>query len=247
MAASPHHTHMQTPPHRVRSGTRTDMVATLLWDRMAPMGRTQHSCPPTRSYMGNKIRTRALMEQEAQLVLFPVRGGWGYTTTRLSEVMSMMDMVESDEDSGLHSVAEREPGSPTMPSPLIPPMAPCCSSLSFIIHVHYRHLLITIHVNDCFTTSLTLVFAVPLIPPNRISHARSASVPSLSFDPWIETVACRSFLFVLLPPSPSISPSYRLLWHRIFTGILLSCSCCSLPLATARYCTYFRLAGTHGC
>jgi hypothetical protein len=42
-------------------------------------------------------------------------------------------------------------------------------SLSSIIHVYYRHLLIILHVNDCVTTSFAIGFAAPLVPFTAIS------------------------------------------------------------------------------
>ena len=71
-------------------------------------------------------------------------------------LMLMMDMVESDEDSGPPSVAGREPR-PTM-SPSIHPTYDTMLLLSSIIHVYYRHLLIILHVNDCVTTSFAIGF-----------------------------------------------------------------------------------------
>jgi len=119
MAALPHRTRTQTLPHLVRTGTRTDMGASLLWDRMALMGRIQHSTHPTRSCTGNVTRTPVLTPQVAPLVLLSAQELWEYTTTRFSGLTSTMDMAESDEDSGQPSVAEGEPG------PVMPPHTSC--------------------------------------------------------------------------------------------------------------------------
>ena len=74
MAVSRHRTHTQTPPHLVRTGTRTDMGASLPWDRMVLMGRIQHLTHPIRSCTGNETRPRALTDQLAPLVLLSARG-----------------------------------------------------------------------------------------------------------------------------------------------------------------------------
>ena len=70
MAVSLHHTHMLTLPRLVRTGTRTDTDASLLWDKMALSGRIQHS-HPTRSYMDSKPRSPALTAQAQQPQLQP--------------------------------------------------------------------------------------------------------------------------------------------------------------------------------
>jgi len=117
MAVLPHHTRTQPLPHPVRTGTKTDMDASLLWDRMVLMARTQHSSHPTRSRMGSKPRTLVPMERAAQLVLWSTREGLECMKTKLSVLTLMMDMVEGDEDSGLPSVAGGEPG-PAVPLPI---------------------------------------------------------------------------------------------------------------------------------
>ena len=108
MAVSPRRTRMQVHPHLVRTGTRMDMGASLLWDRTVLMGRIQHSIHPTRSCMGSK-RMPAPMEQAAPQVLWLVQEQWEFMTTKSRGRTSMMVMVESDEDSGPPSVAEPDP------------------------------------------------------------------------------------------------------------------------------------------
>ena len=204
MAVLPHRTHTQILPHLVRTGTGiTD--ASLLWDRMVLMGRIQHLIHPTHSCMGSKTRTLEPTEQVALLVLWPAQEQWEFTTTRFNGLMSMMGMVESDEDSGPPSVAEGELGPNTF---LIScHMPPCCSSLSLIIHVHYRHLLIPIHVDDCYTTSLTFGFFRSPHSGYPIRHAWSNRqyIRLVSrFRCVVKTIACHS-LFPLSPSCPLIS------------------------------------------
>jgi hypothetical protein len=215
MAASPHRTHTQTLPHRVRTG-RTDTGATLQWGKMAPMGRTQQSCPPTRSCMGSKTRTLALTERGAQLVLSPAHGEWGYTTTKSSGAMSMMDMAESDEDSGLPSVAEREPG-PTMHPP----------PLSHLWHyaVPPSHSLFMFIIGICSLSFMLMIVSRPR------SHWFS---PFPSFSPTASTThglpRCIRLVSIygrndrlplILPRSPSSLLIYLFIaffWHRISSG-----------------------------
>ena len=182
------------------------MDASPPWDRMVLMGRIQHSIHLSRSCMGSKTRTLAQTEQAAPLALWPAQERWGFTTTRFSGLTSMMGMVESDEDSGPPSVAEREPGTQYV-SYLMPPMTPCCSSLSLIIHVHYRHLLTLIHVNDCFTTSLTFGSFAPLIRATpSVTHGLFVSTYAylLDFDAWPKRSPVTHYS-PLFPPCPLIS------------------------------------------
>jgi hypothetical protein len=160
----------------------------------------------------------------------------------------MMDMVESNEESGPPSVAEREPGLVTSHSlischirPHDAPPPP--------IHVHYRHLLIPLHVDDCFTSSLHLVFSGPLI--HRLCMV-SPLVHTLTFRVSIHGQNDRLPLIIPIC-SPSCSSMSYLPLSSIGTTshwglplLIVSSSRCSLPLATARYCTYLTPAGTHG-
>lgn len=168
------------------------------------MGRIQHSTHPTRSCMDSKTRTPALTERVAPLVLQSEQGGWESTTTRFSALTSMMDMVESDEDSGLPSAAEHEPGSTMLPPPTSCPHMTLCYS-SFIIHVYYRHLLISIHVNDRFTTSLAFFFPLPSFGPPHRPRIVHPSVYTLTFWVSIHGQNDRLSLIVTFPPSCQIS------------------------------------------
>jgi hypothetical protein len=82
--------------------------------------------------------------------------------------MLMMDMAGSDGDSGPPSAAGREPRLTVsrLSHPTYDPML----LLSSIIHVHYRHLLIILHVNDCVTTLFAIGFAAPLVPSTASAH-----------------------------------------------------------------------------
>jgi len=143
MAVLPRRTHTQPPPHPARTGTKTDMDASPLWDRMVLMGRIQRSIHPTRSYMDNRTRMVVPMERVAPLVLWSTREGWECTTTKSSVLTSMMDMVEGDEDSGPPSVAGREPG---------PPMPP------FLSHATYDTMLPVPLVHYSFSLSASAHF-----------------------------------------------------------------------------------------
>ena len=207
------------------------MDASLLWDRMVLMGRIQHSTHPTRSCMDNKTRTQALTGRVAPLDLWPAQEGWESTTTRFSGLMSMMDMVESDEDSGPPSVAEREP-EPAMPLFLTPcHMTLCCSSL-----VHYS---ISIYSFSfmLMTVSRPRLLFFPV--PSFATHGLSISTYAY-YRYEVETIdrhslfppfpSCFSLSF-FLPPLPAL--------HLIRVTLPISSSSrCSLPLATARHCTY---------
>jgi len=225
------------------------MDASPLWDRMVLMGRIQPSIHLTRSCMGSRTRMVVPTERVAPLVLWSTREGWECTTTKSSVLTSMMDMVEGDEDSGPPSVAGPEPGPPMPPflSHLMPHMTLCCPSLSFIIHFHYRHLLISLHVNDCFTIPLAFGSPAPLIrsTPLAAHGLLSISIYALTFT--VKTIASHSLLFSSSCPLTSIFLSFNTTSHLVSFLIVSTLSRCSLPLATARYCIYFIPAGTQGC
>ena len=71
-----------------------------------------------------------------------------------------------------------------------------------IIHVHYRHLLIPIHVDDCFTTSLTFGFSLPSFglphPPRMV-----CSVSTYAFS--VSMRGQHDRLPLIIPPFPLLS------------------------------------------
>lgn len=131
----------------------------------------------------------------------------------------MMGTVESDEDSGPRSVAEREPGPTCHPFLSHAHMTLCCPSLPFIIHDHYRHLLILIHVNDCLTTSLTLVLSfaplIQYIPSATHDPSVSTYTYFLDYDTWSKRSRHSLFPFF---SCPSISIFLTPLRHCISSG-----------------------------
>lgn len=137
-----------------------------------------------------------------------------------------MVMVENDEDSGPPSAAGRESRS-TM-SPLSHYPYDIMLPLSSIIHVHYRHLLIILHVYDCFTTSFTIGFCRYSRSIHRIS---SSTVYYSVHSPSLRVLTLgRNDRLPLIPFSPFHHTSD--LTRNFF--LVLSPSRCSLPPATAR-------------
>ena len=125
----------------------------------------------------------------------------------------------------------------------------CCSSFSFIIHVHYQHLLTLIHVDDCFTTSLTLIFSLPSPCPFHPPRIVYPSVHTLSRFQYVvvKTIAPTPYSPPLSPRSSSFFPLPAL--HLIsivslFFVVLFSPSrnCTVLYLFHARW--YARLLST---
>lgn len=115
-------------------------------------------------------------------------------------------------------------------------MTPCCSSLSFIIHVHYRHLLIPIHVNDYFTTSLTFGYSRSphLVHPIRPSvHTLTSSVSMRCRND------CPPFIIPLFPLSVGIHLSSHPLFVALFSS---SRNCTVLYLLHVRW--HIRLSST---
>lgn len=127
-------TRTPTPLHPVHIGTKTDMGGSLLRDRMVLTGRIQHSTHPTRSCMGNR-RISVPTERVAQLVPWSAQGGWECTTTKSSVLMLMMDMVESDEDSGQPFVAGPDIWPVRRFSSSHATMTLCCSSRSLFMFI----------------------------------------------------------------------------------------------------------------
>jgi len=80
-------------------------------------------------------------------------------------------------------------------------------SASFIVHVHYQHLLIPLHVHDRFTTSLAFGFFRSPHPVHPIGHAWSVHqyIRLLSEFRYMVRMIARHSLFLISPSCPLVS------------------------------------------
>lgn len=111
-------------------------------------------------------------------------------------------------------------------------MSLCCSSLSFIIHVHYQHLLTLIHVDDCFTTSLLNIgFSAPFtLSVSSTTHSLSVSTYTPPVSIRGQTIASHSLFPFIFPSvfifhSPLLElPLIGIIFSFFLRGVVLSLS-----------------------